>query len=85
MQRARVVGHATATVKHASLTGCRLLIVQPLGAAGGPDGEPLLCLDQLGAAQNMTVVIVNDGPAIREAVGMKTTPIRYMVQGLCDA
>ena len=85
MQLARVVGHATATVKHASLTGCRLLIVQPLGAAGGPDGEPLLAIDALGAAAGTTVVIVNDGSAIRELVGSKTSPIRYMVQGLCDA
>jgi ethanolamine utilization protein EutN len=85
MQLARVVGHATATVKHASFKGCRLVVAQPLRPDGGPDGEPLLCLDQLGAALGTTVVIVNDGSAIRDAVGVKTTPIRYMVQGLCDA
>ena len=85
MQHGALVGHATATIKHASLTGWRLLIVQPLGATGGPDGEPLLAIDALGGAVGMTVVILNDGSAIRDLVGMKTTPIRYMVQGLCDA
>jgi ethanolamine utilization protein EutN len=85
MQRARVVGHATATVKHASLTGWRLLIVQPLGPNGGADGEPLLAIDSLGAALGSTVVVVNDGSAIRDLVGSKTSPIRFMVQGLCDA
>jgi ethanolamine utilization protein EutN len=85
MQRARVVGHATATVKHPSLTGWRLLVVQPLAADGGPDGEPLLAIDALGAAAGSLIVVVNDGSAIRELVGSRTTPIRYMVQGLCDA
>ena len=59
----------TATVKHASLTGWRLLIVQPLGPAGAADGEPLLAIDSLGAAVGMTVVLVNDGSAIRDLVG----------------
>jgi microcompartment protein CcmK/EutM len=85
MQRAQVVGSATATVKHASLTGWRLLVVQPLGADGEADGEPLLAIDSLGAALGATVVVVNDGSAIRELVGSKTSPIRFMVQGLCDA
>jgi ethanolamine utilization protein EutN len=85
VQLARVVGHATATVKHPSLRGWRLLVVQPLTAAGGPDGEPLLAIDSLGAAVGFDVVVVNDGTAIRELVGDRTTPIRWMVQGLPEA
>ncbi|MFM8582025.1 MAG: EutN/CcmL family microcompartment protein, partial [Planctomycetaceae bacterium] len=38
MQLGQVIGRATATIKHPTLTGWRLLIVQPLDAAGGPDG-----------------------------------------------
>jgi microcompartment protein CcmK/EutM len=32
MQLARIIGTATATIKHRSLTGARLLVVQPLMA-----------------------------------------------------
>ena len=37
MQLARVIGNATSTVKHRSMQGWKLLIIQPLG----PDGRPL--------------------------------------------
>ena len=49
MQIGRVVGHAVSSVKHATLHGWRLLIVQPLTPNGKEDGEPLLAIDNLGA------------------------------------
>jgi len=60
---ARVMGHATATVRHASLRGSRLLLVQPLRSL---TLEPLLALDRLGAAPGDAVVITSDGLAARE-------------------
>ena len=42
MQIGVVVGHAVSTVKHPTLSGWRLLVVQPLGFDDGPDGEPVL-------------------------------------------
>ena len=50
MQLGRVVGTATATVKHPTFQGERLLVVQLETATGGPDGEPILVFDRLGAA-----------------------------------
>jgi ethanolamine utilization protein EutN len=84
MQIGRVVGHATTTVKHASLKGWRLLLVQPLLASGKEDGEPLLAIDRLGAGPEARVILTNDGAAVREEVGAKNSPIRWMVLGLCD-
>jgi ethanolamine utilization protein EutN len=84
MQIATVVGHATATVKHRTLQGWRLLLAQPLLADGGPDGEPLLAIDHLGAGAGARVLLTNDGAAVREVVGAKDSPIRWMVLGLCD-
>ncbi|MEZ6066790.1 MAG: EutN/CcmL family microcompartment protein [Planctomycetaceae bacterium] len=49
MQLARVIGRATATVKHHTLEGWRLLVLQPLLQDGGPDGEPQIGIDQLGS------------------------------------
>ena len=84
MQIGHVVGHATATVKHASMKGWRLLLVQLLLADGGPDGEPLLVIDHLGAGAGARMMVTNDGAAVREVVGAKDSPIRWMVLGLCD-
>ena len=50
MQIGSVVGHAVSTVKHPSLKGWRLLVVQLLMADGKPDGEPLLAIDALAPA-----------------------------------
>jgi len=84
MNLALVIGHATATIKHPSLKGWKLLVVQPLDARGKPDGEPQLALDRLGAIRNGTVMITSDGAAVREMVGSKNTPARWAVIGLAD-
>ena len=45
MQLGRVVGTATATVKHSSMNGWKLLIVQMVGAdRNSPDGEPVIAV-----------------------------------------
>jgi ethanolamine utilization protein EutN len=85
MQIGEVIGHATATVKHPSLTGWRLLLVQLLTVDGKEDGEPLLAIDHLGAGPGARVILTNDGASAREAVGSKTSPVRWMVLGLCDS
>ena len=84
MQIGRVVGHATATVKHATLKGWRLLIVQMLLADGKEDGEPLLAIDHLGAGVGALVIVTNDGAAVRDLVGAKNSPIRWLVMGIQD-
>lgn len=84
MQLARVVGHATATVKHPSMKGWRLLVVQPTGSDGAADGEPLLVVDSLGAARGETVLITNDGAGARQLIGENTTPVRWTVMGIPD-
>ena len=84
MQLGQVVGHATATVKHPTLSGWRLLLVQSLDAAGNPDGEPQLAIDDLGCGRNDRVVLTSDGAAVRDMVGSKNTPIRWAIIGLAD-
>ena len=41
MLLAMVEGSAVSTIKHPSLGGWKVLVVQPLDAAGKPDGDPL--------------------------------------------
>ncbi len=84
MQLARVVGQAVSTIKHFSLQGWRLLVVQPLTADGKEDGEPLLAIDRLGAGSAHLVILSNDGAGARELVGVRNSPVRWMVLGVCD-
>jgi ethanolamine utilization protein EutN len=84
MQLGKVVGRATATVKHETLAGWRLLIVQPLDASGGADGDPQLAIDNLGSRQGDKVLLTTDGAAVRDLVKKENTPIRWAVIGLPD-
>jgi ethanolamine utilization protein EutN len=83
VQLGLVVGTATATRKHASMAGVKLLVVQALLADGRtPDGEPILAADRLGAGRGETVIISSDGRFTRELLKDDTTPVRWSVIGI---
>jgi len=85
VQLAEVIGRATATVEHPSLAGWCLLVVQPLDAHGGDDGEPLLAIDEYGSSRRSRVLITSDGKAVREMVKSNSSPIRWAVVGIADS
>ncbi|MBL9081024.1 MAG: EutN/CcmL family microcompartment protein [Planctomycetales bacterium] len=85
MQLARVVGTATSTIKHPSMNGWKLLIVQMLAADGkSPDGDPVISIDSLGAGPGQTVLITSDGKGTRELMQNDNTPVRWSVMGIQD-
>ncbi|QDT95702.1 EutN/CcmL family microcompartment protein [Gimesia aquarii] len=84
MLTGRVIGRATATSKHPSLDGWRLLLVQTLDIKGNAEGFPELVIDELGCGKGDTVLLTSDGAAVREMVGVKNTPIRWATLGVID-
>lgn len=85
MHLARIIGTATATVKHPSLVGARLLVVQPLMAdRTSPDGDPQLAIDTVAATLGDLVVITSDGRLLREVLKSEATPARWSTIGLVD-
>jgi microcompartment protein CcmK/EutM len=84
MLLARVEGNVVATRKHPSLEGWRLVICQPIGAAGDPEGVPQIAIDSHGAGMHQRVVISSDGAAARKAVGDPKSPARWIVIGIVD-
>ncbi|MEO2022145.1 MAG: EutN/CcmL family microcompartment protein [Pirellulaceae bacterium] len=85
MQLAQVIGTATSTVKHESLTGSKLLVVQPYGVDGKtPDGPPLLAVDVVGSGRGECVMITSDGRLAREVLNTDATPVRWTVIGIKD-
>jgi ethanolamine utilization protein EutN len=83
MQIGQVVGTATATVKHPTFEGERMLVVQLETSTGAPDGEPILAFDRLGARRGDRVIVTNDGRALQELLG-PTTPARWSILGIPD-
>lgn len=84
MYVALVEGSVVTTISHRSMHGWKVLLVQPLDVAGGPDGDPLLAIDRLGAGHGMKVLISNDGKGTREMIGDTNSPVRWSVIGIVD-
>ena len=85
MQLGTVIGHATATIKHPSLNGWRLVVIQPLNAAREPEADPVVAVDKFNAGNGQTVIFNSDGKGAREYVGHEKSPVRYFVIGIEDA
>ena len=58
MQLARVIGEVVCTVKDANLVGAKLLVLQPVDAAGNNFGRTLVALDSVGAGAGEHVFFV---------------------------
>jgi microcompartment protein CcmK/EutM len=80
---ARIEGTVTATIKHPTLAGCRLLVGRRLAADGSAGDEPLVLLDRLGAGRGSTVLVSTDGDLVRKWIG-STAPGRLSVVGIVD-
>ena len=85
MQTGRVIGRATSTIKHETLRGAKLLLVQQYLVDGTtPDGPPLLAVDGVGAGWGETVMLSSDGRYARELLRTDATPVRWTVIGIKD-
>jgi ethanolamine utilization protein EutN len=84
MQPAIVLGTTRATVKHDSLDGQRLLIVQPLGLNDTADGPPLIAVDAQSCRKGDRVMLTSDGTYARDVTGHNETPARWSVMGIMD-
>lgn len=84
MLLARVEGNLTATRKHPSFEGWRLVICQPIGREGEPEGPPQVAIDAHGAGMHQRVILSSDGAATRRAVGDEKSPARWMIVAVVD-
>jgi ethanolamine utilization protein EutN len=84
MQLGTVIGHATATVKHPSLLGWRMAIVQMTGQSGQPEGDPIIAVDKWGAGAGTKVLLNSDGKAARDLMNDQHSPVRWFVIGIVD-
>lgn len=81
---ARVVGDITATCKHPTHEGKKILLVQPLELDGSDRGNPVVAVDSVNAGAGDRVLLVQDGFAAFTAVGHKLAPIDAAIIGVID-
>lgn len=84
MQRALVIASTNASIKHSSLTGSKMLVVQPQMADDSADGDPLIAIDGVGAGVGETVMISSDGPYGRQLLNAPINPVRWTIIGIED-
>ena len=84
MQPAKVIGSITATVKHSSMQGAKMLLVQPQLVQGQADGDPIIAVDGVGAGMGETVLITSDGRHSRKILQTNATPVRWTIIGIVD-
>jgi ethanolamine utilization protein EutN len=84
MQTALILGSTRATVKHESLVGQRMVVVQPLMSDETPDGPPLIAVDAFGARRGDHVMLTSDGVYARDVTNHENTPVRWSIMGILD-
>lgn len=85
MQLARVIDQVISTVRHPTIGGCRLLLVQlvELDRASLQKKPPLVAVDCIGAGPGELVLTCEEGRAARQMIGTDC-PVRTLILGLVD-
>lgn len=82
---ARIIGDVTATHKHASHEGQKLLLVQPLELdCVTPRGDAVIAVDAVDAVLGDLVLLVTEGYSAMTSVNRPESPIDMAVLGVID-
>lgn len=85
MKVCKVLGNVVATEHHPVYDGLKLMVVQPLDAAGAEAGESFLAVDRVQAGPGDRVIVMREGTGVRQLMGMgKQVPIRSLIVGIVD-
>ncbi|MDP7238856.1 MAG: EutN/CcmL family microcompartment protein [Candidatus Latescibacteria bacterium] len=81
---AQVLGSVVSTVKHQSYDGTKLMVVQPVSPGGTATEDSLLAVDTVGAGPGETVLVLRQGVAAAQVLGIDRPPIRSVIVGIVD-
>ena len=84
MKLGRVIGRVVATLKHESLEGLKLLLVQPLDESGEPAGTALVAFDTARAGEGDTVLYESGKEAAQANPNGWFSPADAAVLGVVD-
>jgi ethanolamine utilization protein EutN len=81
---ARVLGSVVSTLKHPAYQAAKLMVVQPVQPDGNAGGDTLLAIDTAGAGAGETVLVLRQGVAAAQVLGVDRPPIRSVIVGIVD-
>jgi ethanolamine utilization protein EutN len=85
MKLCRVLGSVTQTAKHETYLGQKLMVVEPIDAAGRPVGSSWLAIDRVQAGPGDRVLVMAEGNGVRQLFGKEVLPIRSIIIAIVDA
>jgi ethanolamine utilization protein EutN len=80
---ARVTGLVVATMKHDSLKGSKLLIVQETDVTGRSVGQPMVAVDAVDAGEG-DLVLVTQGSGARQTEITLDRPVDNVIMAIVD-
>lgn len=80
----RVIGEVVSTVKHPSLVGRKILVVDMLTPERRPVGRSTLAVDSVDAGVGDFVLVVDEGSSAALVTGLPNPPIRTVIVGVVD-
>lgn len=83
MKICKVIGNATASIKHPGLEGLKLLVVQEIDAEGLGSGRLRLAVDVVGAGPGEIVAVAKGAAAVRH-IGRGEIPCDAAVVAILD-
>lgn len=81
---ASVLGSIVSTVKHSAFDQTKLMVVQPIRPDNRVDGSSVLAVDTVGAGPGETVLVLRQGIAAAQVLGVDRPPIRSVIVGIVD-
>ena len=84
MRLGRVTGSVVATIKHDSLQGRKLMMVQPIDPFGNDQGEAVVAVDTVQAGPGDRVLLLEEGNSSRQIIQYENAPVRCLIVGIID-
>lgn len=81
---ARIVGTVTSTVKHEAYNSAKLMLVQPISPEGKDIDDSVIAVDTVGAGIGERVIVLRQGVAAAQVLGIDRPPIRSVIAGIVD-
>ena len=84
MHMARVIGHVVSTIKEETHRNYKILVVQPVDAAGQNAGDTFLAMDQCQAGVGDYVLVLQEGNSIRFLTDQPRGAVDSLAVGVID-
>jgi len=82
---AKVTGNVVATQKNSYLEGHKLLIIQKVDLEGNFIGKKdVIALDFVDSGIGDTVLVVQEGAAVKQILGHRKTPVHSVIVAVVD-